>query len=490
MEQIYVKDIVEATGGLLLCGDPEMELRHISIDSRTMKGNDLFVPLIGEKNNAHRFIGQAMGNGAAASLTSEHDAAPADFSGALIRVEDTKTALQNIGRYIRARLTIPVIGITGSVGKTTTREMVAAALSAGFRTFKTPANHNSQVGVPITISEISRDDEIAVLELGMSEPGEMEVIADIASVDAAVMTNIGVTHIENLGSRENILNEKLHIQDGMKLGGALIVNGDNDLLRDVQAKIGCDTICYGFAQYNNYRAEAVVYEGGKPSFLMVHGDTRIPVKLSVMGEHNVLNALAALAVADHFHVDLKLAAEKLAEFDGFKNRQQLCEANGVTIIDDTYNASPDSMKAGIRVLASLNNCSRRIAVLADMKELGGDTLKFHKEVGAFLAGQPVDVLVTYGDLALAIAEGAEEMKGAKETEGTETMSSVKTAAEEGTRTVQKVLQIVRFSEAEKQEMTEYLEKELRAGDAVLFKGSNSMKLFETAAHFTAEGRKV
>ena len=465
MEQIYVKHIVEATGGLLLCGDPEQELCHISIDSRTMKGNDLFVPLIGEKNDAHRFLSQAMENGAAASLTSEHETAPDGFQGALIQVKDTKRALQDIGRYLRARLTIPVIGITGSVGKTTTREMVAAALSAGFQTFKTPANHNSQVGVPITISEISSGDEIAVLELGMSEPGEMAVIADIAAVDAAVMTNIGVTHIENLGSRENILNEKLHIQDGMKTGGALIVNGDNDLLRDVEAKIGCDTICYGLAQYNNYRAENVVFEAGKPSFTMVHGDTRIPVTLNVMGEHNVLNALAALAVADHFHVDLKKAAEKLAEFGGFQNRQQIYEANGMTVIDDTYNASPDSMKAGIRVLASLDHCSRRIAVLADMKELGENTRAFHREVGAFLAKQPVDLLVTFGELALSIAEGAEAETG-------------------------KALQIVRFSEAEKAEMTEYLKQELRAGDAVLFKGSNSMRLFETAAHFTAEGRNV
>ena len=438
MENIRIRDIVEAVNGRLLCGDMETSLRHISIDSRTMKGDDLFVPLIGEKADAHRFLSQAFENGAAASLTSEHDTCPEGITGALIRVEDTKKALQDIGRYIRSRLSLPLVGITGSVGKTTTREMIAAALSAGYRTFKTPANHNSQVGVPITISDISEADEIGVLELGMSEPGEMEVIADI----------------ENLGSRENILKEKLRIQDGMKRGGTLFLNGDNELLRDVRAKDGCETSFYGLGANCSYRAVNITYNGGRPAFDMVHGAAVVPVVLEVMGEHNILNALAALAVADHYHVPLADAAEALKTFDGFKNRQQIYEKGNITIIDDTYNASPDSMKAGIRVLASLTDRKRRIAVLADMKELGEDAPLFHYEIGAFLGEQPVEEVITYGALAKEIARGVE--------------GKVKTTV---------------FEEEQKEEMTEYLEKLLREGDAVLFKGSNSMKLGETAARF-------
>ena len=407
MENITVRDIVEAVNGRLLCGDMETSLRHISIDSRTMKGDDLFVPLIGEKADAHRFLSQAFENGAAASLTSEHDTYPEGITGALIRVEDTKKALQDIGRYIRSRLSLPLVGITGSVGKTTTREMIAAALSAGYRTFKTPANHNSQVGVPITISDISEADEIGVLELGMSEPGEMEVISDIARVDTAVITNIGVTHIENLGSRENILKEKLRIQDGMKRGGTLFLNGDNELLRDVRAKDGCETSFYGLGANCSYRAVNITYNGGRPAFDMVHGAAVVPVVLEVMGEHNILNALAALAVADHYHVPLADAAEALKTFDGFKNRQQIYKKGNITIIDDTYNASPDSMKAGIRVLASLTDRKRRIAVLADMKELGEDAPLFHYEIGAFLGEQPVEEVITYGALAKEIARGVE-----------------------------------------------------------------------------------
>lgn len=456
MENIRVKEILEAVNGRLLNGSSDVLLKHISIDSRSMAGEDLFVPLVGERADAHRFLGQAFANGAVAALTSEHEACPEDVAGALIRVEDTKRALQDIGRFLRGRLLLPLIGITGSVGKTTTREMVAAALSAGFRTFKTPANYNSQVGVPITISEISGEDEIGVLELGMSEPGEMEVIADIARVDAAVITNIGVTHIENLGSRENILREKLHIQDGMRSGGTLFLNGDNDLLSGVRAKKGCETVFFGLGGFCDYRAEHVTYDNGRPSFDMVHGDRMVPVRLNVLGEHSVLNALAALAVADRFGVPLDAAAAKLRSFEGFNNRQQIYVSRGVTIIDDTYNASPDSMMAGIRVLASLKNCKRRIAVLADMKELGENAPQFHYEIGTFLAGQPVDEVVTFGELASEIARGAS--------------GRVKSAT---------------FGEDERDEMVRYLELLLQGGDAVLFKGSNSMKLSGVAAHFMA-----
>ncbi len=456
MEHIIVKDIVDAVSGVLLCGDMNTELKHISIDSRNMKGSDLFVPLIGEKSDAHHFINQAIDNGAAAALTSEHDAVPDGFHGALIRVNDTKLALQVIGRYLRSRISIPIVGITGSVGKTTTREMIAAALSAKYNTFKTPANHNSQIGVPLTISEISDNDEIAVLELGMSEPGEMAVIAEIAATDCAVMTNIGVTHIENLGSRENILNEKLHIQDGMKEGGILFVNGDNDMLSTVQAKNGCRTVRYGLGTDNEYRAVDLTYHDGFPEFIMVHGSVRVPVSLGVMGEHNVMNALAALAVADFYKVPLDEAAKKLNEFGGFKNRQQIYHKDGYTIVDDTYNASPDSMKAAINVLSALT-AGRRIAVLADMKELGEDTLKFHRDVGEFLASKPVDILVVYGELAKSIADGVKHLKPD--------------------------FHVVSFDENEKEDMLDWLDAQIGFGDAVLFKGSNSMKLGEIAARY-------
>lgn len=467
MEHISVKEIAEAVGGRLLAGDSASLVSGISIDSREAGEGSLFVPLIGEKNDAHRFIMTALEQGAAAVFTSEHEETSEEViksrqrrpEAAWIRVEDTKSALQSLGAFIRRGLTLPLVGITGSVGKTTTREMVAAALSAGYRVFKTPANHNSQIGVPLTLSKISRGDQIGVLELGMSEPGEMEVIAQIAAVDMAVITNVGVTHIENLGSRENILREKLNIQQGMNPLGPIFLNSDNDMLCGVSGFDGRETIYFGTGEQADYRAVDISMENGCPSFTMVHGAVRIPVSLSVMGEHNILNALAALAVADRNGVSLAAAAEKLKEFGGFKNRQQIYEAAGITIIDDTYNASPDSMKAGIRVLSSFEKNHRRVAVLADMKELGADAGLFHRQVGEFLAEEKVDALITLGELAEQIGEGALLRRPS--------------------------LSVISFRD--KEEMTRFLEDFLKPGDCVLFKGSNSMKLGETALYFRNRG---
>lgn len=453
MEGITVRDIVEATGGKLLCGSPELSLDHISIDSRTMKGSALFVPLIGEKVDAHRFIGQAVENGAAAVLTSEHDSA--DSVCPYIRVEDTKKALQDIGRYYRKRLSLPLIGVTGSVGKTTTREMIAAALSAGYQVYKTPGNHNSQVGVPITLSEITKDDGIGVIELGMSEPGELTVIARIARIDMAVVTNIGVAHIEQLGSRENIYREKLTIQDGLKPGGILLLNGDDDMLMNAKARDGFNTLYYGTGKNCDYRAEDICLKNGFPHFTAVHGADRTEVKLGIMGMHNVLNAMAALAAACEYGIPMENAAAALSRFNGFKSRQQIDTVNGITIIDDTYNASPVSMKAGIDVLLSIQNAGRKIAVLADMKELGENAPEFHYEVGAYISGKPVDTVAVLGGLAEYIAEGI-----------TQNNSGIK---------------VSRFMD--KDELKDYLDNELKSGDAVLFKGSNSMNLGEISSFY-------
>ena len=457
MENMTVNDIVEATGGRLLCGDGATPIAHLSIDSRTMKGQDLFVPLIGERVDAHGFIGQAFAAGAVAALTSEHDAAD-DEKHPWIQVEDTKKALQDIGRCYRRRLALPLVGITGSVGKTTTREMIAAALSGRYRVYKTPGNSNSQVGVPISLSEITGGDEIGVLELGMSMPGELTVIARIAKVDMAVITNVGVTHIEQLGSRENIYREKLTIQDGLKDGGILFLNGDDDLLKNTSAKAGCRTVYYGTGENSDYRAEDIRTEDGYPVFTANCRGERIFVHLRIMGRHNVLNAMAALAVADANGVPLEAAVRKLEEFTGYKSRQQVYVRDGITIIDDTYNASPVSMRAGLEVLESLGASGRRIAVLADMKELGEDAPAFHRQVGAWLKEHPVHVLFTLGELAAQIADGA------------------KAAGMQA--------EYRHFAAQERDALYRALACVLQSGDFVFLKGSNSMKLGEVAARLT------
>lgn len=452
MEQMTVKDIVKATGGRLLCGDQSLPLRRISIDSKDIHGGELFVPLVGERVDAHRFIRQALDAGGAAVLTAEHD--HMEDTHAWIRVEDTKKALQAVGSYYRDRLTLPLVGITGSVGKTTTREMVAAALSAGFKVYKTPGNKNSQVGLPITLSEITSQDEIGVLELGMSMPGELTVIARIARVDTALITNVGVTHIEQLGSQENIYREKLTIQDGLRDGGTLLLNGDDPMLKKTRAKEGCRTVYYGTGENCEYRAEDIRLKDGYPVFTAVCRGERIPVALQVMGRHHVGNAMAALAVADLYGVSLAGAAEKLKEYQGFEGRQQIFVRDGITIIDDTYNASPVSMLAALEVLESRETAGQRIAVLADMKELGSEAGRFHQEIGAWLSDHPVDVVLTLGGLSKAIEAGRV---------------------------------CAHFDGEDLDGLYERLTKILRPGDCVLLKGSNSMNLGKVAKRLAGEG---
>lgn len=535
MQNTTVKDLVKACGGILLCGDENAPVEHISLDSRTMEGNDLFVPLIGEKVDAHRFIAQALHNGAVAVLTSEHgpagagrepvpvsDSGEAGFGKAWIAVEDTKLALQNIGRWYRKKLTLPLVGITGSVGKTTTKEMVAAALSGGLRTYKTRGSRNSQVGVPITITDIDKEDQIGVIELGMSEPGELTVIAQMAQVETALITNIGVAHINQLGSQENIFREKMTIQDGLKEGGILLLNGDDPFLAKARAREGFRTIYYGTGDNCDYRAVDIHTEKGYPVFTAVcrrdtgagelQEDRRcaglpgvgdipeampcagtprtVTVRLKVMGAHQILNAIAALAVADLYGVSLEAAAAKLGEYAGMKGRQQVHHADGITVIDDSYNANPVSMKVAIDILDAVEDVKRRVAVLADMKELGGESPRFHREAGAYLASKSIDLLVTYGELAEDIETGAldwaaDRRKAERETdrtEGHEASQSAGRHAESGTeeRNVKNGLQVRHFAESEKKDMMEWLEKELREGDCVLFKGSNSMNLGEAA----------
>lgn len=453
MEHITVRDILEATGGSLLCGREDIPLKHISIDSRAMRGDDLFVPLIGERVDAHRFISQAFDHGAAAVLTSEHDEMEDDRPW--VRVEDTKAALQAVGSYYRERLSLPLVGITGSVGKTTTREMIAAALSARFSVYKTPGNHNSQVGVPITLSEISSTDDIGVIELGMSEPGELTVISKIAGINMAVITNVGITHIEQLGSRENIYREKLSIQDGLTEGGILFLNGDDDMLSVTRAREGFRTVYFGTGENCDYRAVNVRLVEGRPVFTAVHGQERATVRLQVMGGHNVQNAMSALAVARECGVPMEEAAGELESFTGFQNRQQIYENGGLTIIDDTYNASPVSMRASLDILRSMTADGRKIAVLADMKELGGDSAKYHYEIGSNIAEKPVDEVVLLGELAKEIARGIRESD--------------------------KTITVREFDTMEA--LTAYLQTDLSSGDCVLFKGSNSMRLKEAAALF-------
>ena len=416
MINICIKDIVEATKGKLLCGDEKQQIDHLSIDSRSSQGNDLFIPIIGAKVDAHRFIDGAFSVGCVATLTSEHDSMD-DPNHAWIRVEDTVLALHEIGKLCRSRVTVPAIGVTGSVGKTTTREMIAYALSAEKKVYKTQKNYNSSVGLPITMSLMSNDYDIAVLELGMNVPGELGTISEIAQLKMAVL---------------------------------MIVNGDDELLYKFRESTGYPYVLYGTKEYCDYRAEDIHMENGHYAFTFVHNEMRVPVVLSVLGQHNVLNATAALAAAHLNGVDVTLAAKSLYTFTGFQNRLQIMDVKDYKVIDDTYNASPASMVAGVNVLGGFETSGRRIAVLSEMRELGENTLKYHREVGEKIASEPINELIVIGDTAKAIADGARQKKCS--------------------------YLVHEFDD--KMQAAEYLNQNLKAGDVVYLKASNAIGLKE------------
>ncbi len=498
MQHMTAGKIAEAVGGRILWGDPQTPVWDICTDSRQAKAGELYVPILGERVDGHRFIEGALKNGAIATFTSQHasvedlpesvrgrNAAMSDLTGqdkktareeaallastVWICVEDTRGALQMLGQYCRSRLDIPFVGVTGSVGKTSTRTMIATALAAGFRTFQTAGNANSQVGVPITLSRITEDDEAAVIELGMSEPGEMARIGAIAGLNVAVMTNIGISHIEQLGSQANILREKLHITDGLADDGWLVLSGDDVYLcpnqshpeaavcaEPVPELISCiekyKTVYYGLEPHNDYRAEEIRVENGRTQFTMHCAKGAYPVALPVIGMHHVQNALAALACADVLGMSLEDAAAALLHFGGVAHRQEWIDlpAMGISVIDDSYNASPDSMRAAITALKMTETQGRKIAVLADMWELGPETLRHHYDVGQAVGASDARILVTVGPLSVEIAKGAAQRNPD--------------------------LQIV--SVEDRFQAAQWLEAHYQAGDLILFKGSNGMKLFE------------
>lgn len=447
MQSVTVKELVKELGGVLLCGDEMTQIGTLSFDSRKIGEKALYVPLLGERVDGHRFIESAFQNGAVATLTAEEKIAV--DGKAHILVKDTKEAMQKVASCLRKKKRIPIVGITGSVGKTTTRALVAEALQAEKTVFQTKGNLNSQIGVPVMLSEID-EEEIAVLEMGMSEFGEMERLTKMVQPNLAVITCIGVAHIQQLGSQENICKEKMAITLGMKPEDILILNGDDVLLRAKKDSVENPVLFYGTTKDCDFYATDIQMIDGKAHFLAVCQEEEVKVTLAMMGIHNVLNALAALAVCKLSGVSIQNAAKKLEEFGGVKMRQQVYTTKKYTIIDDTYNANPDSMKAGIRVLMELPKAGRKIAVLGDMLELGEEERFYHEEIGRFAAENGVDLLLTVGKLTPYMAEAALlEKKGlcAKHFENNK-------------------------------EIGDYLKKLLLPEDVVLLKGSRGMALNE------------
>ena len=406
MQSMTVEEIARAVGGKLICGDPKAEITNFQYDSREVGEGSLFVPIKGERVDGHKFIQQCFESGAAAVFT-EYDA-PEGADKPFIRVDDTRAALQKAAAYYRSRFPkLDLIGVTGSVGKTSTKEMIAAALSAGLNIMKTSGNKNSQIGMPLTMFDILPEHQAAVIEMGVSEFGEMDRLCDVSCPDIAVMTNIGNAHIENFKARENTRSEKLKITNHFDENGVLYLNGDDELLRELKGTLPFSTVTFGTGEDNDYYAKDITAEGLGTVFTCVNDGRETVFRIPALGVHNVCNALAAVAIARQLGISDADIQAGLSTYKNAPMRQQITQLEDITLIDDSYNASPEATKVSLDVLKSISK-GRSIAVLADMLELGEQSAQLHYSVGQHLAQIGVDCLIAIGRLSENTARGAEE----------------------------------------------------------------------------------
>lgn len=399
---MLIREIIEATGGTLLSGNINDDIHGFTQDTRQIHEGDMYIPLVGEKNDGHQFIKQAFEAGASSVITSQ----PIDYPDKnVILVKDTLQALTDMAAYLRKHRAVKVVGITGSVGKTSTKDMIYAVVSMQYKTLKTLGNYNNHIGLPLTVLR-HQDEEVMVLEMGMNHLGEIRHLTHIARPDIAVITNVGTAHIGELGSRENILKAKMEIVEGLTQQGRLIINDDNDMLHTVQSqdypiiRVGENNDCYLKA----YHVELLLEES---YFDLDYQGKTYHVHVPVSGQHFVMNALIAIAVGLSLDIDIEKCIKGIDQFELTKNRMDMIElSHGIRLIDGTYNANLDSMKSSLDVLSKYPN--RKIAILADMLELGAYEQAFHQEVGQYVAKKHIDQLMCVGPASQNIVLKAQE----------------------------------------------------------------------------------
>lgn len=382
----------------------------ITSDSRKAEKGCLFVPIPGARVDGHDFIPQVMAAGALGTL-SEKELEDADFP--YIQVKSSLQAVKDIAAYYLEQLEIPVVGITGSVGKTSTKEMIAAVLSQKFRVLKTQGNFNNELGLPLTVFRLRDEDEIAVLEMGISDFGEMHRLAAIAKPNICVITNIGTCHLENLGDRDGVLRAKTEIFDHLKENAAVILNGDDDKLAAVSQVQGKKPIFFGLDESHPIYADQVESKGLRGISCRIHTpEGAFSVVVPIPGQHMVYNALAGTAVGLTCGMKLEEIRKGIESLQPVSGRFHIIDTEKYTIVDDCYNANPMSMKASLGILKDA--LGRKTAILGDMGELGKDEAALHAEVGAFAGGCGIDLLICVGELCTHMARAAKE---ASELEG-------------------------------------------------------------------------
>ncbi|HHV29583.1 UDP-N-acetylmuramoyl-tripeptide--D-alanyl-D-alanine ligase [Acetivibrio mesophilus] len=450
METLKCEEIIRAVGGTLISGEINTDFNNISTDSRNIKEGDLFVPLVGERFDGHNYIAHSLEQGALGSLTQREMESANDK--VLIKVSDTLKALRDLATYYRQKYKIPFVGITGSVGKTSTKEMVSAVLSKGFNVLKTQGNFNNEIGVPLTVFNLDRSHEAAVVEMGMSGFGEISRLTSIVKPDIAIITNIGVSHIEKLGSKNNILKAKMEIFEGLNEKGLAILNGDDKLLYGLNNLLKFRTVFYGMEEELDYRAYNLESLGERGSTFDIELQGKeYKVRIPVPGIHNVYNALAGIAAGIELGISPEKIIEGIEEFSPGKMRLNILNHKGLKIINDAYNASPQSMEAAINVLKDISCEGRTFAVLGDMLELGEISHSAHEEVGRYAVSKGIDYIVAVGEYRKNIAHGAIEAGAGEERV---------------------------FDFKDNADAARFLKEYLKSGDVLLVKGSRGMRMEE------------
>jgi len=441
-----LQDITRICGGRLIPTDARAEIRRVSTDSRTLRAGELFVPLRGEHFDGHEFLTQAVRNGAAACLSED---VISGLSVPVIVVGNTLKALGDLATEVRSRFSGPVAAVTGSSGKTTTKEMLAAILTQTAPGLVTAGNFNNLIGLPLTLLRHEEKQRWMVLEMGMSARGEIARLCEIAGPTVGVITNVGPAHLETLHGIDGVARAKGELFEALKPGGCAVINADDPLVRVLPVANGVRRLLFGLAPEAEVRAENITLVDGRPRFELVLPDGRQAISLPVAGRHNISNALAAAAVSSALGIAATEIARGLESFSMCGGRMEVQDLeHGMLLIDDSYNANPLSTAAALQALTDLANGQRRIAILGDMLELGDAAEELHRQCGE-LAAQKADLLLTLGTLGAALAKGAIQAGMPKTT--------------------------VQACDSHEQ-LLERLRKLLQPGDRILVKGSRGMRM--------------
>lgn len=407
---LTLRQIQQATQGKLIQGDPSRTIQGVSIDSRKIRRQDLFIAIRGARHDAHRFIPQVIEKGVRALVVSRKIRAPSSVS--VIYVKDTTKALGHIASFHRQRFDIPVIAVTGSAGKTTTKEMIAGVLSSKYKVLKNLKTENNHIGVPLTLLRLNKSVQVAVIEFGTNQFGDIPWLAKITMPTVAVFTNIGEAHLQGLKNKNGVFREKFSLVSFMDPKGIIIYNADDKVLRRiVQKKLTQKKITFGIRYRAHLQASRLFRRNNRIGFY-VKGH---PFTVASMARHNVYNALAAISCGSLFKIPYNKISKNITKFKYGGGRLHVIRCGRMTVIDDTYNANPLSLESAVETLNVFETKGQRIVICADMLELGKESQRLHRQIGAFMATKNIDYVLTYGNQARFIQEGLKEHKGKRYT---------------------------------------------------------------------------